>query len=381
MAYTGAVIEFGCLIYAGMIRCKTSVAVKKLRKKTRPQGKPVRRKWLEPCKTLQPSRQRSTPMSDKVRKIVEQRILTNLAISRARASVRAAKREKARAEAQRVDVELEQETVLSEPDNPKSSKGSRRPPNPLTVYRNYLERCKAASHTRVKRFGRESVPGNITYPTAEPGPSSVSDQPNVASAGQSLKYHNDADARKVSAGKVTFNESLPGSCNKLGSTGISKCAQRTKDLSKKMEKSLSRETDESEESNQIDQPGTSKRSDIDDENVFKKPFPVKQKAPRHKTNVKEVGKQNVKIRDGRCEVVKKINASGRKFPLLKYLHPAVLANQRKTAVRMTKLLLEKGWLHKKKPNVRKRQTGKMVDLFETLHDIVLFICEQVSYPL
>lgn len=374
MADTGAVTECGFLIYAGMIWCKKSVTIKKRRKKKCPQGKPVCRKWLEPCKTAQHSRLKPAPMSNKVRKIVEQRILTNLAISRARASVRAAKREKARIEAERVKVELEQETALCAPDNPKSSKGSRRPPNPLVVYRNYLERCKAVSHAKIKRFCQESMSKNHTYLTAEPGPSSVSNQPSVMCAGRSWKYQ-DADTRKA-AGKVVSDESLPASCSKFGSTRVPKCALKPKDHSKKMQKSLNREIDDNEESNQIDQPGTSKQSRLNDDLVFKKPFPVKQKSPRHKTVLREVGKQKVKVRNGRCQVVKKITAAGRKFPLSKYLSPSVLATQRRNVARVTKLLSEKGWLQK--PNVRKKQPGKTVDLFKTLHDIVLFICEQVS---
>jgi hypothetical protein len=372
--------DFGFLVYAGMIRCRKSVTIKKLRKKKHPQGKPICRKWLEPCKTVQHSRLKRAPMSNKVRKIVEQRILTNLAISRARASVRAAKREKARIEAERVKVELEQETALSEPDNPKSSKGSRRPPNPLVVYRNYLERCKAVSHAKTKRFFQESVPQNLTYLTAEPGPSSMSNQPSVMCAGRSLKYRQDADTRRA-AGKVVSDESLQDSCSKLGSTGVPKCAVKTKDCSKKNQKSLNREINDSEMSDQIDQPGTSKQSHLNDNHVFKKPFPVKQKSPRHQTAVKEVGKQKVKVRNGRCQVVKKITAAGRKFPLSKYLHPSVLAAQRRNVARIMKLLSEKGRLQKKKPSVKKKQLGKTVDLFKTLHDIVLFICEQVSYTL
>jgi hypothetical protein len=82
-----------------MIQCKKSVT-RRLTKKKHPEGNPVCRKWLEPCKTVQQSRLKPAPMSNEVRKIVEERILTNLAISRARASVRAAKCEKARIEAE-----------------------------------------------------------------------------------------------------------------------------------------------------------------------------------------------------------------------------------------------------------------------------------------
>jgi hypothetical protein len=305
MADTGAVTEFSYLVYAGMIRCKKSVTIKKLRKEKHPQGKPVCRKWIEPCKTVQQSRLKPAPMSVKVRKIVEQRILTNLAISRARASVRAAKREKARIEAERVKGELEQETALSEPDNQKSSKGSRRPPNPLVVYRKYLERCKAVSHTKIKRFCQESVSQNLTYLTTEPGPSCMSNEPSVMCAGRSLQYHQDADTRKA-ARKAMSDESLLDSRSKLGSTGVTKCAQKTKGHSKKLHESLNRGIDDSEESNQIDQPGTSKQSHLNDDHVFKKPFPVKQKSPRHKTAVKEVGKQKVKVRNGRCRLLRKL---------------------------------------------------------------------------
>jgi hypothetical protein len=349
MADTGAVTEFGFLVYAGMIQCKKSIAVKKLRKKKFPRGKSVCRKWLEPCKT----RLKPAPMSDKVRKIVEQRILTNLAISRARASVRAAKREKARIEAKRIQVELEQETAFPEPDNPKSSKGSRRPPNLLVVYRNYLERCKAVSHTKIKKFCQESASQNLTYVTAEPGPSSMSDEPNVTCGGQSVKCQ-DAEVMRKAAGRVMTDESLLDSWRKFGSTGIPKCALKTKDHSEKIHELLNREIDDSEESNQFDQPGTSKQSHLSDGRVFKKPFPVKQKSPRHKTAVKEADKQRAKVRD-------------------------VLATQRRNVARITKLLSEKGWLQKNELDVRKKRLGKTADLFKTLHDIVLFICEQVSY--
>jgi hypothetical protein len=144
-----------------------------------------------------------------------------------------------------------------------------------------------------------------------------------------------------------------------------------------MHRSSNRETDDSEESNQLDQPGTSKQSPPNNDHVFKKPFPVKQKAPRHKTAVKEVSRQKVKVRNGRCQDVKLLTAAGRKFPLSKYLHPSDLATRRRNVASITKLLSEKGLLQKK----RKRQPGKTVDLFKTLHDIVLSICEQVSYTL
>jgi hypothetical protein len=203
-------------------------------------------------------------------------------ISRARASVRAAKREKARTKA-------EQETSLSEPENPNSSKGSRRPPNLLAVYRNYLERCKAVSHAKIKPFCQDSMSQNLTYLTAEPGLSSVSNQPSVTCAGRSLKCHQVADRRKA-AGKFVSDESLQDSCSKLGSTSVPKCAH-----SKRMQKSVNREIEDSEESDQIDQPGTSKQSHLNDDHVFNKPLPVKPQSPRHKTALQEVGKQKAQV--------------------------------------------------------------------------------------
>ncbi|XP_023709540.1 uncharacterized protein LOC111865601 isoform X2 [Cryptotermes secundus] len=377
MGALALVSQYAAQYMSGMIQCEKCVTIKKLRKKKPPQGNPVCRKWLEPCKTVQQSRLKPAPMSNKVRKIVEQRILTNLAISRARASIRAAKREKARLEAERVNVGLEQETSLSEPDNPKSSKVSRRPPNLLVVYRKYLERCKAVSHAKIKPFCQDSMSQNLTYLTTEPGPSSMSDQPNVTCAGQSLKCHQVADRRKA-AGKCVSDESLQDSCSKLSSTSVPKCALKTKHHSKKMQKSVNREIEDSEESDQLDQPGTSKQSHPNDDHVFKKPLPVKPQSPRHRTALKEVGKQKVQVRNGGCQAIKKITAAGRKFPLSKYLHSSVLAAQRRDIARIMKLLSEKGRLQKRKPNVGKKlgKPGKAADLFKTLHDIVLFICEQ-----
>jgi hypothetical protein len=349
-----------------MIRCKKTVTVKKLGKKGCPQGRIVCKKRPEPCKTMHRSRLKPASMSNKVRKIVEQRILTNLAISRARASVRAAKREKARRDAEQVNVELEKETALSEPDNPKSSKGSRRPPNPLVVYKNYLEKCKAASHNKIKLYCHDSASQNLTYVPQEPGPSFVSDQPSVTFAGQSLKYRQDANARKVSAGKVMSDDS----CSKWGSAGAAECALRMKDHSKK-----NRETDGSEDCNQIDQPGTSKESRLND-NVFKKPFPVKLNSVRCKTTVKEAHKEKVKARNGRCQAVKTVIAAGRKSPVSKCLHPSVIENQRGSVSEMMTLVSQKT-----KPDVRKRRLGKTADLLKTLHDIVQLICEQVNCTL
>jgi hypothetical protein len=333
-----------------MIRCKKTVTVKKLRKKGCPQGKVVCNKWLEPCKAVHPSRRKPASMSNRVRKIVEQRILTNLAISRARASVRAAKREQARREAEQIDVQLEKEAASSEPDNLKCSRGSRRPPDPLVVYRKYLERCKAASHTKNKLHCHNCASQSLTCLTEEPGPS-------VTFPGQE---------RKVSAGKVMSDDS---SC-KLSSAGATECALKMKDHSKTIRKSLNRATDGSEDCNQIGRPGTGKEPRPND-NVFKKPFPLNPKSPRCKTTEKEVQKGKVKARNGRCQAVKSIVAAGRKFPVSKCLHPSVVANR-------WHIVSEKGRLQKKKPDVRKRQLGKTADLLKILHDIVQLICEQVN---
>jgi hypothetical protein len=345
-----------------MIRCKKTVAVKKLRKKGCPQGKVVCNKWLEPCKAVHPSRLKPASMSDKVRKIVEQRILTNLAISRARASVRAAKREQARGRAERTNVQVEKEAAPSEPDDPKSSRGSRRPPDLLVVYRNYLERCKAASRTKSKLFCRDSAPQDLTYLTEEPG--SI-----VAFTGHSSKCHQE---RKVSAGKFMSDDLS----SKLSPTGATERAQKMKDRSKTIHKSSNRKTDGSEDCNEIGQPGTSKEQCLIDD-VFKKPFPVKHKSPRCNTAEREVRKEIVKARNGRCQAVKKIAATGRKFPILKCLHQSVVANRRRNVSKIMALVTEKGRLQKKKPDVRKRQLGKTADLLKTLHDIVQLICEQV----
>jgi hypothetical protein len=376
-----AVTGFGFVFYAGMIWFKKTVIVKKLGKNGCPQERLICQKWLEPCKTVQPTRLKPSVMSSKVRKIVEQRILTNLAISRARASVRAARREKARREAERVNVELEKETDCSEPDNPKASKGLRRPPNPLLVYRNYLERCKTASQTKIKLCCQETTSQSPTYPTAEPGSSSVSNERSVTRVRQSMKNHEDGGMKEVSTGKFASDDSLPDSCRKLGSTGTTKCALKMKDYSKKTEKSLNKETESNDDCTQIDQSGISKQSHRNDDDMFKKPFPVKQKAPRHKKTVKEVGKEKVKARNGRCEVVKKMLAAGKKFPASVCVHPSAVAVHRWNVAAIAKLISEEGQLQKKKPNVRKRQAGKSADLLKTLHDIVRLICEQVNYTL
>jgi hypothetical protein len=371
-----------------MIRYKKFVTTKKLKKEKLPQGKPVHINWLEPCTTVHSSKLKPAPMSNKVRKIVEQRILTNLAISRARASVRAAKREEARIETERAKAELEQKTTLSELHNPRSSKGSRRPPNPVVIYRKYLDRCKAASQAKVRRFDQESTSQNLTsvqhFPAAESGPESESCHPSIISAmcRHSLKYQ-DTAAWKIAAGNITFNESLPDPSNEFHSSDPTKNTLRTKGQSKEIQKSLNKdqESDENEGHNLFDQPGTSKESAPNSEHMFKKPFPVKPKASGHKTAVQEVRKKKVKIRSRRYQVIEKMNVIQRKYPLLKCLHPSDISNQKKNAVRISKLLLEKGHMQKKKHNIKKGQTGKTVDLFKILHDIVQFICDQVSYIL
>jgi hypothetical protein len=165
-----------------MILCKKSVTVRKVKKMKCPQGRPVHKNWNEHLKTVQSRKLKTAHMSNAVRKIVEQRILTNLAISRARASIRAAKFDKSRTEAQQAEAKLEREIPSSELDNVMSSKGSRRPPNPLVVYKKYLEKCKTASQVKVQQLGKESSSRNQAsiahFPTAEPGPSSVSNQPD-----------------------------------------------------------------------------------------------------------------------------------------------------------------------------------------------------------
>jgi hypothetical protein len=358
-----------------MIWCKKFVSSKKLIKKKQPQEKPVQRNWLEPCKTVHPSKLKPVPMSNKVKEIVEQRILTNLAISRARASIRAAKREKARTEAEQESAELDQKTALSEPVNAKTSKGSRRPPNPLVVYKKYLERCKAASEARVRRFGQESASHN--FPPEKSGPSLISkqNQPSTSSAvcGHNLICDQDTATRKVSARKVTYNESLPDPSDELNSEST----LRTSVQSKKMQKPSNRrqESGEGEGLKSIDQPGSSE----DDDNMFKKPFPVKHKTPKQKAVIKEGGNRKDKIRNRRHWVVDKMNAIKKTSPVLKDLHPSVLVNQKMAAARIMKLLSEKEFSQKMKQNTWKGQTGKAVDLFEMLHDIVLLICDQVSY--
>jgi hypothetical protein len=361
-----------------MILCKKFVTVRKVEKKKCPQGRPVRKNWLERLKTVQSCKLKPAHMSSTVRKIVEQRILTNLAISRARASIRAAKFKKSRTEAQQAKVELEREILLSEFDNPVSSKGSRRPPNPLVVYKKYLEKCKAASQAKVKQLGQESSTRNLApvvhFSTAEPGPSSMSDQPKMTS-GHTLKYQ-DTHTRKVSARKDSLNECFLDSNDEPGSAVKSKSTLRTKGLFRKTRNFTNKEQKsvESEECNPNDQSGNNVSGPSDDR-VFKKPFPVQQKAPRNKTTIKEGGNKKVKIQNKKNKAFMKINAIRRKLLPLRYLHPSVLANQNKDAARVMKLLLEKGHLQRKKEKVRKKQT---VDLFETLHNIVLLVCDQVS---
>lgn len=300
-----------------MIVCKKSVTVRKVEKKCL-QRRPVHKNWRERLGTVQSCKLKPAHMSSTVRKIVEQRILTNLAISRARASIRAAKFEKSRTEAQQAKVELG-EIRLSELDRSVSSKGSRRPPNPLMVYKKYLEKCKPASQAKAKQLGQESSSRSLApvvqFPNAESGPSSLLNQPKMTSE-HTLKYQDTHD-----------------------------------------------------------QSGSSKVSDCSDDHVFKKPFPVKQKAPRHKTTIKEGGKKRVKIQNKKNKAFMKTSAIRRKFLPVRYLHPSVLEKQNKDAARVMKLMLEKGHLQRKKENVRKKQT---VDLFETLHKIVLLICDQVS---
>jgi len=363
-----------------MILCKKFVTVRKVEKTKCPQGRPVHKNWNERLKTVQSCKLKTTHMSNTVRKIVEQRILTNLAISRARASIRAAKLYKSRTEAQQAEVELEREIPLSELDNLMSSKGSRRPPNPLVVYKKYLQKCKTASQAKVKQLGQESLSRNQAsvahFPTAEPGPSSVSNQPNLTS-GHTLKYHQDTHKRKVSGRKDSQNECFSDANDKSGSNVQSKSTLRTKGLCRKTRNFANKEHElvESEDYNPKDQSGNSKVSDHSDDRVFKKPFPVKQKAPRHKTAIKEGGKNKIKIWNKKNKAFMKTSAIGRKLLPVRYLHPSVLVNQNKDAARVMKLLLEKGHLQKKKENARKKQT---VDLFETLHNIVLLICDQVS---
>lgn len=345
-----------------------------------PQGRPVHKNWNEHLKTVQSRKLKTAHMSNAVRKIVEQRILTNLAISRARASIRAAKFDKSRTEAQQAEAKLEREIPSSELDNVMSSKGSRRPPNPLVVYKKYLEKCKTASQVKVQQLGKESSSRNQAsiahFPTAEPGPSSVSNQPNLTS-GHTLKYHQDMYTRKVCARKDSQNDCFSDSNDESGSTVQSKSTLRTKGLCRKTRNFANKEHElvESEDYNPKDQSGNSKVSDPSDDRVFKKPFPVKQKAPRHKTTIKEGGKKNVKIWNKKNKAFMKTSAIRRKLLPVRYLHPPVLVNQNKDAARVMKLLLEKGHLQKKKENARKNQT---VDLFETLHNIVLLICDQVS---
>lgn len=363
-----------------MILCKKFVTVRKFEKTKCPQGRPVHKNWNERLKTVQSCKLKTAHMSNTVRKIVEQRILTNLAISRARASIRAAKFVKSRTEAQQAEVELERKIPFSELDNLMSSKGSRRPPNPLVVYKKYLEKCKTASQAKVKQLGQESSSRNRAsiahLPTAEPGPSSVSNQPTLTS-GHTLKYHQDIHTRKVSARKDSENECSSDSNDDSGSAVQSKSTLKTKGLCRKTRNFAKKEHElvESEDCNPKDKSRNSRVSDPSDDRVFKKPFPVKQKAPRHKTTIKEGGKNKVKIWNKKNKAFMKTSAVRRKLLPVRYLHPSALVNQNKDGARVMKLLLEKGHLQKKKENARKKQT---VDLFETLHYIVLHICDQVS---
>jgi len=363
-----------------MILCKKFVTVRKVEKMKCPQRRSVNKNWNERLKTVQSCKLKTAHMSNTVRKIVEQRILTNMAISRARASIRAAKFDKSRMEAQQAEVELQREIPLSELDNMMSSKGSRRPPNPLVVYKKYLEKSKTASQAKVKQLGQESSSRNRAsvahFPTAEPGPSSVSNQPNLTS-GQTLKYHQDTHTRKVSARKDSQNECFSASNDESGSTVQSKSTLRTKGLCRKTRNFANKDHKlvETEDYKPKDQSGNSKVSDPSDDRVFKKPFPVKQKVPRHKIIIKEGGKKKAKIWSKKNKAFMKTSAIRRKLLPVRYLHPSVLVKQNKDAARVMKLLLEKGHLQKKKENARKKQT---VDLFETLHNIVLLICDQVS---
>lgn len=362
-----------------MILCKKFVTVRKVEKKKCPQGRPVHKNWLEHLKTVQKCKMKPADMSNTVRKIVEQRILTNQAISRAKARIRAAKFVKSRTEAQQAEAELAREIPLSELDNLMSSKGSRRPPNPLVVYKKYIEKCNAASQAKVKQLGQESASRNRAsiahFPVAEPGPSSVSNQPNLTS-GHTLKYNQDAFTRKVSTRIDSENEFFSDS-NESGSAVQSKSTLRTKSPCRKKRNFANKEHESvgSEEYNTQDQSGNSKVSDPSDDRVFKKPFPVKQKAPRHKITTQEGGKRKIKIWNKKNMAFMKTSAGRRILLPVRYLHPSVLVNQNKDAARAMKLLLEKGHLQRKKENARKKQTA---DLFETLHSIVLLICDQVS---
>jgi hypothetical protein len=365
-----------------MIRCKKFVTTKKLIKRKRPQGKPVNRNWLEPCKTMHPYKLKPAPLSNKVREIIEQRILTNLAISGARASIRAAKREKVRVEAEQERAELEQKITFSEPLNVRTSKSSHRPPNPLVVYKKYLERCKAASEARVRRFDQESASWNLTnaqnsvLAKSEPSQVSRQYQPSTSAVcGHNLNCDQDTATRNVSARQASFNETLPDSSSGLDSIGQSNNVLKTEAQLKKMQQSLNKEqeSDESEGHNPVDQPGTN----MDDDNMFKKPLPVKCKATKHKTVTKEAGKKKYKIRNRRYWVVDKMNAVKSKFPALKDL----LVNPKNKVATITKFHSEKACSQKLKQNMKKGQTAKAVDLFEMLHDLVLLICDQVSYTL
>jgi hypothetical protein len=349
-----------------MIICKKFATVRKVEKKC-PQGRPVQKLQLENLKTVQSCKLKPARMSDAVRKIVEQRILTNLAIHRARVSIRAAKFEKSRTEVQQAKTELEQEVHLS-------SKGSRRPLNQLVIYKKYLEKCKAASQTKVKQLGRESSSRNLSpveqLPAAEPGPSSMSDQPNMTS-GNTLKCHQDSYRRKLSARMASLNECFAGSNDESGPSIQLKSALRLQDRFGKTPNFTNEKQGsvENEEYNPNGQSGISKVSEPGDDSVFKKPFPVKHKAPGHKTTMMEGGKKKLKIQNEKNKAFMKTSAVRRKF------HPSVLMYQNKDAARVLKLLLETEHLQKKKESVRKKQ---MVDLFETLHSLVLFICDQVS---
>jgi hypothetical protein len=204
----------------------------------------------------------------------------------------------------------------------------------------------------------------------------VSNQPNLTS-GHALKCHQDTHRRKVSAKKDSQNECFSDSSDGSGSAVQSKSHLRAKGLCRKTKNFANKEHKlvESEKYNPKDESGSSKVSDSSDDRVFKKPFPVKQKAPRHKTTIKEGGKKKVKIWNNKNKAFVKTSAIRRKLLPVRYLHHSVLVNQNKDAARVMKLPLEKEHLQKKKENARKKQS---VDLFETLHNIVLLICDQVS---
>ncbi|XP_021934432.1 uncharacterized protein LOC110836976 isoform X1 [Zootermopsis nevadensis] len=372
MGALALVSEYAAEYMSGMIRCKKFVTKKKLIKKGHSEAKPVHRKWLEPCKTVHPSKLKKAPISNKVREIIEQRILTNQAISRARASIRAAKCEKVRIEAEQ-ETELEQKTTLYEPVIARTSKGSRRPPNPLVVYKKYLERCKAASEARLRWVGQESPSQNLISVqnslVTKPGPSWISKQymPSTSAvSGHNLNCDQNTATRKVPARKFTLDGPFPDPSNELVSITQSKSALRMKVELKEMKKfsNKEQESDGSEEFFSIDQPGTTK----DGDNMFKKPLPVKLKASKHKIVAKEAGRRKDNIRNRRYWAADKINAIKSKFPVVMDL----MVNQKMKVARITKLSSEKACSQ----STRKGQTARAIDLFETLHDIVLLICDK-----